>query len=173
MPRPALTLVAAEPPAPTASPTSSPSSAVLRSAALGLAAGARTSLGVAAPVVQRSGRDDRPRTRLATAAAAGSVLAVVGELIGDKLPQAPSRLDLPGLLVRVATGVAGAALLSRRGRTAPVLPVLAGAAGALAGTYGGAAWRSWASRRVPDWQAAVVEDVLALALAGTAARGGG
>jgi uncharacterized membrane protein len=77
--------------------------------------------------------------------------------------------------VRVATGVAGAALLSRRDPKAPalpVLPVLAGAAGALAGTYGGAAWRSWASRRVPDWQAAVAEDVLALLLAGTAARGG-
>jgi uncharacterized membrane protein len=173
MPRPSLTLVAAEPSAPTPSPASSLTGPVLRSMALGLAAGARTSLGVAAQVVHWSGRDDRPRSRLATAGAVGSVLAVVGELVGDKLPQTPSRLDLPGPVVRVATGVAGAALLSRRDRTAAALPVLAGAVGALAGTYGGAAWRSWASRRVPDWQAAVVEDVLALVLAGTAARSSG
>ena len=169
MPRPSLTLVTAEP----STPTSSPAGPVLRSVALGLAAGARTSLGVAAPVVHWRGRNDRPRSWLATAAAVGSLVAVAGELIGDKLPQAPSRLLLPGPVVRVATGVVGAALLSRRDRTAPALPVLAAAVGALAGTYGGAAWRSWASDRVPDWQAAVVEDVAALVLAGTAARAGG
>jgi len=158
----------------TSATTSASSRLVLRSAALGLATGARTTLGVAAPLVHwRAGRPGAGRSRLRTAAAVGSVLLVALELVGDKLPQAPSRLDPPGPLARVASGALGSALLRRGGSPALAPPLLAAFAGSLAGAYGGAAWRGWASRRVPDWQAAVVEDVVALMLAGTAARGDG
>jgi uncharacterized membrane protein len=144
---------------------------VLRSAVLGLASGARTTLGVAAPLVHwRAGRPGADHSRLRTAAAAGALVLVAVELVGDKLPQTPSRLDPPGPLVRAASAALGSALL-RRGSSPALAPsLLAGVAGSIAGTYGGAAWRGWASRRVPDWQAAVVEDVVALVLAGTAAR---
>jgi hypothetical protein len=63
-------------------------------------------------------------------------------------------------------------VLCRRDRVAPGLPTLAagvGAAlGAVAGAYGGAAWRAWAAERMPAWQGALVEDVVALGLAGAA-----
>ena len=151
--------------------TSASTGPVLRSAALGLASGARTTLGFAAPLVHwRAGRIDADHRRLRTAAAVGSVLLVAAELVGDKLPQAPSRLDPPGPLVRAASAAVGSALLRRGGSPALAPVLLAGVAGSVAGTYGGAAWRAWASGRVPDWQAAVVEDVVAVLLAGTAAR---
>ena len=94
-------------------------------------------------------------------AAAG--LAVVGELIGDKLPSTPSRLQL--WQGRVAAGGVGAALLARRAQAPLLLPVAAGLAGAAAGTWGGAAWRAWADQRLPGAAAAILEDGLALTLA--------
>lgn len=135
------------------------SALVVRSALLGWAAGARASLGPAGPTITGS---HRPVVRAAAA------LAVVGELAGDKLPTAPSRLDHGGALVRATSGAIGASMLASRGRVHPVVPALAGAIGGLAGAYGGAAWRAWAVGRLPDWQAAVAEDVVALTAAALA-----
>ena len=130
-----------------------------RSLLLGWAAGARASLGPAGPTIT-GGRGPVVR--------AGAALAVVGEIVGDKLPTAPSRLAHGGGLIRAASGAIGASMLAARDDAHPVLPVLAGAVGGLAGAYGGAAWRSWAVGRVPDWQAAVAEDVVALTAAAIA-----
>ena len=47
-------------------------------------------------------------------------------------------------------------------------PAVAAAAGAAAGAFGGLAWRRWAADRFPDWQAALLEDGVALALAAAA-----
>ena len=152
---------------------------VARSLALGLAAGARASLGLAAPVLgpapaSRRGEPAayvrRPPASLRTVA----VLAVVGELVGDTLPATPSRLENHGPDGRAVSGAAGGLLLARR-RRAPVAGTLvaaaAGVAGAVAGTGVGAAWRSaFARRGWPDLPAALAEDVVALALATWAVR---
>ncbi|GII99259.1 hypothetical protein Slu03_16370 [Sediminihabitans luteus] len=155
-------LASDEPPAGRARPA-----LLARSAALGLASGARASLGVAAPVLTSPGGG-----RGRAVAKAGIALGVVGELVGDKQPTTPSRLDPPGPQVRVAAGALGGVALARRAEARPLVPMAVGAAAAAVGTRAGAAWRAWAVGRVPDWQAAVAEDVAALALAAVACVGG-
>ncbi len=131
---------------------------ILRSAALGVAAGGRSTLGLAAAQAARGGGTRLP------------ALLVGAEVVGDKLPQTPSRLSPSGLSVRSGAGAAaGAASASAEGAAA-ALPVLVGAAGALVGSYAGAAWRASAGTRVPDWQAALLEDAVAVSLAVMAGR---
>ena len=129
-----------------------------------MAAGARSALGVAAPLAARTSR-----WGLAACLAGAGV-----ELVLDKLPRTPSRLLPPGPQIRTASGAVAGLLLARgSGATRPVVALgsLAGAAGALAGTYAGAAWRKkWAANR-PDWQAAAAEDAVAVLLAAAAVRG--
>jgi uncharacterized membrane protein len=134
---------------------------VVRSALLGWAAGARSTLGLAAPALTQARR---------RAVLIGAGVAAVGELVGDKLPVAGSRLEHHGPLLRAASGAAGAVALARREGARLVVPALAGAAGGYAGSYGGAAWRSWAAGRMPDWQAALVEDAVAIGFAFVATR---
>jgi uncharacterized membrane protein len=128
-----------------------------RSLVLGLAAGSRSSLGLAGPVL--------------TAADSGSVkklsslAAVAGELYADKQPGVPDRTSAPALPARLASGAGGAGLLARRQGANAALPVLAGVIGSAAGAFGGLGWRRWAGTRMPDWQAAVIEDGVAVALA--------
>ena len=129
---------------------------VVRSLLLGWAAGARSSLGPAGPTITGD------RGALVRAAAA---VGVVAELVSDKLPIAPSRLEHGGALVRATSGAIGASMLAARAHANPVPHALVGAVGGLAGAYGGAAWRTWAVDRFPDWQAAIAEDVVALAAA--------
>ncbi len=134
---------------------------LLRSALLGVAAGGRSSLGLAGPLLLSTGAGALPG---GAPAAALSSLAVGGELLADKLPTTPSRLSAAGLPVRLASGLVGGAALARREHARAVLPALAGVTGAVAGSYAGAAWRAWAGQRVPDVEAALVEDVVAAAL---------
>lgn len=143
---------------------------VMRSLLLGVAAGGRGSLGLAAPVVSTP-RTPAGRLDNALIGAPGSTLltlAGLGELVVDKLPSTPSRLEPPALAGRVASGALGAAILARRENANGILPLVFGAAGAVAGSFGGAAWRSWADRRLADWQAALVEDGVAVLLAAVA-----
>jgi uncharacterized membrane protein len=142
-----------------------PASLVLRSALLGVAAGSRSSLGVAAPLMSTPTGAGLPGRLTGRAAGALAGVAVVGELVGDKLPQTPSRLQPPVLAVRLGSGATGAAALARRQQARPAAPVLAGVVGAAAGSFGGFAWREWAGQRVPDEQAALVEDAVAILLA--------
>ncbi|RJK96156.1 hypothetical protein D5H78_10835 [Vallicoccus soli] len=143
---------------------------VLRSLLLGVAAGGRSTLGVAAPLLltprRVGGRGHGPL------GGALALLALAGELTADKLPGTPSRLMGPALAGRVGAGALGGVLLARREGAVAVLPALAGAAGALAGSYAGASWREAAARRVPDLQAALAEDAAALGLAALAAGPG-
>src|SRR4051812_44082384 len=85
--------------------------AVLGSALLGAASGLRAQLAVAT-VVARSDPSlppvfRRPWTRRLLVAAAAA------ELVGDKLPTAPSRLEPPGLAGRLAMGALAAGLFAQ------------------------------------------------------------
>jgi uncharacterized membrane protein len=140
-----------------------------RAAMLGLATGYRSTVGITALALTT------PRTRSwLTKPWVGRVtgLASVVELVGDKLPQTPSRFAPPGLVSRLVGGAVGGALLARRsGRPASlVLTALIGLIGAVIGALLGSRWRSLAARRLgTDWPGAVLEDVVALATAGYAA----
>ncbi|MEH3079085.1 MAG: hypothetical protein PGN11_20910, partial [Quadrisphaera sp.] len=136
---------------------------VLRSALLGVAAGSRSSLGLLAPALTSSA---------SAGAKALAVLPVVGELVADKAPGTPARTSAQGLPARFVSATGGAAALAARDGANAVVPSVAAAAGAAGGAWGGLAWRRWASARVPDWQAALVEDGVAVGLAAVACLSG-
>ncbi|SEO40078.1 hypothetical protein [Trujillonella endophytica] len=139
----------------------------LRSAALGVAAGSRAALGFAGPTLTaptkpgRLGGSSVPARALAAA-------ALVGELVADKSPDTPDRTEPGGLVPRLVGATAGATRLAERERANAALPAAAAGVGAVAGAFGGLAWRRWASTRLPDLSAALVEDGVALALAALA-----
>lgn len=142
----------------------------VRAFALGLATGGRSTSGIAALALRTpagsgsmAALSSTPGTALATAAA-------LAELVGDKLPWTPSRLEPPVLAARVGLGLFGGSTLARRDGRSPFVPGLLGAAGAVAGSYAGAAWRSASARRRPDWQSALVEDAVVGLLAVYAVR---
>jgi uncharacterized membrane protein len=128
-----------------------------RSLLLGVAAGSRSSLGPAGPLL--------------TAADSGAVkklsclASVAAEVYADKQPGVPDRTSAGALPARLASGAGGAGLLARRQGANAALPVLAGVVGSAAGSFGGLGWRRWAGSRMPDRQAALIEDGVAVVLA--------
>ncbi len=135
---------------------------------LGAATGGRSTSGIAA-LAWTAGRQDpawlrSPVTRVVSA------LAASGELVGDKLPQAPSRLQPAALGGRLVSGGASGWLLSGRRGANPLVGAAAGVAGAVAGSFAGARWRGVAAERFGrDLPGALLEDakVVAVALAAT------
>jgi len=89
----------------------------------------------------------------------------IGELVGDKLPQMPSRKAPPGFITRIIVGaLAGAAV----GATAQALVtgLVIGIVAAVLGTLGGSAVRQkMAGAFGRDLPAALTEDVIAVGLA--------
>jgi len=103
--------------------------ALLRPLLLGVVSGARSQLGLAVLAWSPSRRRDPAPLRLlrARAGCAGSVLAVAGELVADKLPRTPSRLSPPVLGGRLAVGaLVGALAADRRDPGATGLSATAG-----------------------------------------------
>ena len=93
-----------------------------------------------------------------------TVLAVV-ELITDQLPTTPSRKVPVQFGARIVMGALGGATIASAGDML-VVGLVAGIVGAVIGTYGGAAGRAYlAGRFGRDLPAALVEDVVAIALA--------
>jgi uncharacterized membrane protein len=144
----------------------------LRVLLLGLATGGRSTVGITALALTT------PRTGSWLASrwvARLAGLACAGELAGDKLPQAPSRLASAGLASRLVGGAVGGVLLARRyrGSTATAVSAgLLGVVGAVAGALLGSRWRSLAAGRFgTDLPGALVEDAGWLALAGYAVTG--
>jgi len=93
------------------------------------------------------------------------VLAAAGELVGDKLPQTPSRLGAFPLAGRVGTGVVvGLALATTEGGDRRVLLAVLGGVGALLGSWAGASGRSALGRAtgLPDPVVALAEDAIAV-----------
>jgi uncharacterized membrane protein len=93
-----------------------------------------------------------------------SILAAA-ELVTDQLPSTPSRKVPVQFGTRVLTGaIAGAALGIPSGGW--ILGLVAGAIGAVIGTYGGAAARGQLATRLGrDLPAAIIEDLVAIAIA--------
>ncbi|MDE3722887.1 hypothetical protein PWG71_15970 [Nocardiopsis sp. N85] len=135
----------------------------VRACLLGLAAGSRASLG--AGTALRAVPGGGPALTTLT------VLGTVGEFIGDKTPFAPNRLEWAGLIPRVASAMVGGGLLARAaGVPLPPAVLIAGIA-APVGAWAGVTWREVWGRVGPDTAGALIEDAVALAVAGAAVRG--
>ena len=96
-------------------------------------------------------------------------IASAGELVGDKLPAAPDRTELPSLAARAVSGAFGATVFASWNRE-PAMPAAAlGMVGAIASAHLMMRLRRAAGRRlgVPDPVVALVEDVLAFAIGRT------
>jgi uncharacterized membrane protein len=106
-----------------------------------------------------------PLAWLGSAAAAYILLAcMLAELVADKLPQTPNRTALGPFLGRVLLGgLAGAAVTAGAGRSLALGAVLGGLGG-IVGTFGGFKARTGLVRalKVPDYVAAILEDIVAV-----------
>lgn len=136
----------------------------LRAAVLGVAAGARSTLGWAAPTLTAPRRRGMPEHRSGLARVA-ALASVAGEVAADKQPGVPARTSAAAAAPRFLGATAGAVQLATRARANATVPVLAAAAGAAAGTWGGLGWRVWAARRFGATRAAWLEDGAAALLA--------
>lgn len=158
----------------------------------GAAGGSRTFTGLAAlAVATPPDATDLPDRALAHPASKAVIgLAALGEYVGDKLPQAPSRLAGPGLAGRLVLGAVSGLVVARRqpyvaSPEAPGEPVAPGPVTdgrvrdavcvvVATATAGLAAWvgvqaRGAASRRLGrDWPGAALEDAIAAGLAARA-----
>ncbi|SNT26377.1 hypothetical protein [Rhodococcoides kyotonense] len=135
------------------------SRSALLSAAIGTASGLRSSVGISAGLLTwfRGSKHER-------LSVGASALITAGELTMDKLPTTPSRLDPAPLGGRILAGVGAAYAIARRTGENPVLSAVIGGVTSVAGSYAGASYRGWASKKVPPVAAAVVEDAAALAI---------
>ncbi len=151
---------AASPPARPATPAP----AMLgRAAALGAATGLRSTVALAALIIRRS--DGLPAVLRHPAARRAAALADAGELVIDKLPMTPSRMNSSGLTGRVISASLAAAVLARSGHRRPVPAMAIASAAALAAAKIGHDARCALACHLPDPAAAVAEDALAIALA--------
>jgi uncharacterized membrane protein len=164
-----------------------PARALARPALIGAATGSRSFTGLAALALatpaSASAQPDRTLGRTWVKALVTS--GAVGELVADKLPAAPDRLELRGLAPRVLIAVFTSQAVVRRpwpprtGDPGPG-PATAGTAvaaaavavgTALAAAWLGSHWRRVAARRVGrDWPGAILEDAAAESLAWAAVR---
>lgn len=152
--------------------TVSDQKSVLRAATLGFVAGLRSQIPLSAlTTAAQNGRfaahTDSP-LRYLQARWTGPILSAmaVGEIVADKLPFVPSRIEPAPLAGReIIGGIAGMAVFTNDGRSLP-LGLAIGAAGAAAGSFGGYYARSFLSKRtgLPDLIWAITEDVFAIGL---------
>lgn len=92
-------------------------------------------------------------------------VTALGELIGDKLPTTPSRLETGPFVGRLAIGAIAGALLSQRYDQPILSGAVRGAVGAGLGTIAGYSVRQLLSHTViPDFLVATIEDGVALSL---------
>ncbi len=78
---------------------------LIKAALAGAATGLRSTVGVGALV--ETGSSGLPAVALAAPARVVAGLGIAGEVVVDKLPNTPSRLEPPGLLARVALAAVG------------------------------------------------------------------
>ncbi len=151
-----------------------------RIAALGFVAGLRSMMPFA--ILSRTYETNgaahdalpRPLRLLDSGATRGlTAVAAAGEVVGDKLPMVPSRLQPGPLAGRLAVGALAGATLSHRTPVALAIGTALGAAAAGAGSAAGyyARKRLGDATSVPDPAWAVLEDSLALGLGLLSVRG--
>lgn len=141
--------------------------------AIGIIAGMRAMLAPATTATylakQPANNSDNKAMKVLRSAAGVRVLQVVsaGELIGDKLPAAPNRTSLPGLVGRVVNGSLSATALSKANKSNVLTGALIGGSAALISTYACFYIRRYISSRphVKDYVTGATEDALAIALA--------
>ena len=123
--------------------------------ALGLVAGLRT---FTAPAVLLLARHVR---------VAGAIVAVlaVGELVGDLLPNTPSRTKPMPLAARIVSGAFVGCYVATGTPVVRVAGGVVGLIGAVIGTFAGHSLRLKAISRIGAIPAAVVEDVVAIGIA--------
>jgi uncharacterized membrane protein len=141
--------------------------AVVGSVLLGAATGLRSQSGVVTMVARSHPTLPaifrQPWTRRLLMAAAA------GELVVDKLPNTPSRLEPAGFTSRLVTGALAAGLFART-RRAPWLPAAAiGASTAAVSAKVGHDVRARLAQHAPDPAVALVEDAVAIGLAAAGA----
>jgi uncharacterized membrane protein len=158
-----------------------PGHPLVDAAVIGIATGGRTSAGLAALAwtapagdLSRSSASAAPKP-LALFQKKFSkpvqTVALVGELVGDKLPSTPSRLERAPLISRISTGSTAATALAQRHDEAVWPAAGLGAVGAAAGSWLGSRWRRRAARRGQrDLGPALLEDAVTLLLAAYATR---
>jgi uncharacterized membrane protein len=146
-----------------ATPETPPFVLLGRAAALGAATGMRSTVALAALILRRS--DGLPAVLHGQAARSSAAIADAGELVMDKLPMTPSRLDPPGLIGRVVSAGLAAAVLARSGHRRPIPAMAIASACAVAAAKVCHDARAALARRVPDPVVAVAEDALAIGLA--------
>ncbi len=139
---------------------------MIRSALIGLAAGARSMTPLAA-ISDAAKTGALPRDNGAPSwlghplVAAATKLLAAGEVAGDKMKSAPDRIVPAGIAARLLTGgLAGAALAPRRYRYAGAV---LGASAAVAAAYVTFHARMAALRRYGQTSTGVVEDALTVA----------
>lgn len=140
---------------------------------LGAATGMRSMTAAAELSAALGDRPIPPRSptaaRLLARPVVGTVLrvAAAGEMVGDKLPVVPDRIEPGPLLGRVAIGAALGAVVASEAGESGSLGALAGGAAALGATVLAFHLRRAVTARAgaPDLPIALAEDWLAVALA--------
>jgi uncharacterized membrane protein len=155
--------VAPAEPASPARPAASASSVLEHAAVLGAATGMRSTVALAALIVRRS--DGLPAALRHPAARWIAATADGAELVADKLPGTPSRLDPPGLIGRLIFASLAAVVLARSAHRGPIPSVLTGSVAVLAAAKICHDARAALARRLPDPVVAVAEDALAIGFA--------
>ncbi len=92
-------------------------------------------------------------------------LAALGEYVADASPNIPSRTALPSIVIRPLSGALAGWFITAWHGGSPVAGAVVGVIGALVGTYGGHAARVAAIAKIGALPAAIVEDLVAIALA--------
>jgi uncharacterized membrane protein len=108
---------------------------------------------------------DTPLSFIAsTAAVVIFILLAIGELVADKLPSTPSRLQPPGLIARFILGGLSGAGLALAGAQSIAFGAILGAAGGIAGAFTGYQARTHLVKalKVPDLIVALLEDAVAV-----------
>ena len=144
--------------------------AYLRAVLLGSVAGARSTLPFTLLTWEKDPRksDTLLPSRLLAADLARPILttATIGEMIGDKLPFTPSRMDPLPFAGRVVIGGLAGAVIAYRFRKSPFVGAALGALGAAFGTVAGYSSRHLLGERthIPDPVWGLTEDVIATGL---------
>lgn len=134
---------------------------------LGVVSGMRAALGPAlvSHKLSEQRQPDLGRLNFMRSSTTATVLkvAAAGELVGDKLPTTPARIQPGPLSGRVLSGALCSAALGRSARQGAVTGAVVGALGAVAGAYVFYGLRRALTQRgLPGVVVAVAEDALAV-----------